>query len=227
MDHAILSAPSLETRCSPNSLVGARTPREWIPFLSPVVRRQVPIHRGALIGWSVLQGGFVFALVTAIFVTGHRQGMRETEVRALAFFSLVMTIIGLIFVNRSFSASLITAVRRPNPALVWVLISVTAMLGLTLHWRFASGLFRFGPRPYVTGDGIFPKPVIASAQQAAIGYKLAVDCDESSRRRMMVRHMSGWRGASCDQLYPASCSASAARPIASTPCGSGTRSTPA
>ena len=56
-----------------------------------------------------------------------------------------MTIVGLIFVNRSFSASVITALRRPNPALVWVLVSVTAMLGLTLLWPFASGLFRFGP----------------------------------------------------------------------------------
>jgi P-type Ca2+ transporter type 2C len=71
--------------------------------------------------------------------------MPDTEVRALSFFSLVMTIVGLIFVNRSFSASLITALQRPNPALVWVLISVTTMLGLTLLWPFASGLFRFGP----------------------------------------------------------------------------------
>jgi P-type Ca2+ transporter type 2C len=56
-----------------------------------------------------------------------------------------MTIAGLIFVNRSFSASLITALRRPNSALVWVLASVTTMLGLTLLWPFASDLFRFGP----------------------------------------------------------------------------------
>jgi Ca2+-transporting ATPase len=71
--------------------------------------------------------------------------MPEEEVRALAFFSLVLTIISLIFVNRSFSASLITALRRPNPALALVLLAVTAMLGLTLLWPFASGLFHFGP----------------------------------------------------------------------------------
>ena len=65
--------------------------------------------------------------------------------RALAFFSLVMTIIGLIFVNRSFSASLLTALRRPNPALASVLLAVAAMLGLSLLWPLASDLFRFGP----------------------------------------------------------------------------------
>jgi P-type Ca2+ transporter type 2C len=104
-----------------------------------------PLFSPHLIGWSVLQGGFAFALVAAIFVIGYQHGMPETEVRALAFFSLVMTIVGLILVNRSFSASLITALRRPNPALVWVLVSVTTMLGLTLLWPSARGLFRFGP----------------------------------------------------------------------------------
>ena len=108
-----------------------------------VMRRQPrspdePLFSRHLIAWSVLQGAFAFALVAAIFVIGYRQGMPETEVRALAFFSLVMTIVGLIFVNRSFSASLITALRRPNPALVWVLVSVTTMLGLTLLWPFAQ-----------------------------------------------------------------------------------------
>ena len=51
----------------------------------------------------------------------------------------------LIFVNRSFSASLVTALRRPNRALVLVLGSVVTILGLTLLWPFASNLFRFGP----------------------------------------------------------------------------------
>ena len=104
-----------------------------------------PLFSGALIGWSLVQGAFAFVLVAAIFIVASRRGMPEAEVRALTFFSLVLTIVGLIFVNRSFSASLVTALRRPNPALAWVLIAVTTMLSLTLLWPFASGLFRFGP----------------------------------------------------------------------------------
>ena len=103
------------------------------------------LFSGPLIGWSLLQGLLAFALVAAIFIVASRRGMPEAEVRALVFFSLVLTIVSLIFVNRSFSASLTAALRRPNPALVWVLVAVTAMLGLTLAWPFASGLFRFGP----------------------------------------------------------------------------------
>ena len=104
-----------------------------------------PLFPGHLIGWSLLQGGLAFALVAVIFLVVLGRGMPEAEVRALTFFSLVLTIVSLIFVNRSFSTSLITALHRRNPALAWVLVVVTTMLGLTLLWPFASDLFRFGP----------------------------------------------------------------------------------
>ena len=71
--------------------------------------------------------------------------MPEDEVRALAFFSLVTAIVALVFANRSFSASIPTALRRPNQALKLVLAVVIATLALTLVWPFASTLFRFGP----------------------------------------------------------------------------------
>jgi Ca2+-transporting ATPase len=104
-----------------------------------------PLFSGALIGWSLLQGALALALVATIFVVASSRGMPEREVRALTFFSLVVTIVSLIFVNRSFSASLGAALRRPNPALAWVLMAVATMLGLTLLWPLASSLFRFGP----------------------------------------------------------------------------------
>jgi Ca2+-transporting ATPase len=104
-----------------------------------------PLFSRHMIGWSLLQGVFAFGLVVTIVIVAVSRDMLEDEMRALAFFSLVLTIVALIFVNRSFGASIITALRRPNPALIWVLFSVTAMLSLTLLWPFASNLFRFGP----------------------------------------------------------------------------------
>jgi len=71
--------------------------------------------------------------------------MPETEVRALAFFSLVMTILALILVNRSFGASLWGALSRPNLSLVLVLVAVVAISAIVLLWPAASELFRFGP----------------------------------------------------------------------------------
>ena len=71
--------------------------------------------------------------------------MPVPEVRALAFFSLVVVIVSLILVNRSFSASLLTALRRPNWTLAGVLTAVAATLALTLLSPFANRLFAFGP----------------------------------------------------------------------------------
>lgn len=104
-----------------------------------------PLFSLTLIGWSLLQGLLAFTLLGAIFLIASAQGMPENEVRALTFFSLVMTIVGLILVNRSFSPSLFLALHRRNPTLVMVLSAVMAMLGLTLLWPAASGLLRFGP----------------------------------------------------------------------------------
>jgi Ca2+-transporting ATPase len=104
-----------------------------------------PLFSGTLIGWSLAQGAFAFALVAIIYIIALNRGMPEEEVRALAFFSLVLAIVSLIFVNRSFSASLITALRRPNAALGWVLLAVPMMLSVTLLFPPVSSLFRFGP----------------------------------------------------------------------------------
>ncbi len=104
-----------------------------------------PLFSRPLVLWSLVQGAFALALVGAIFVVAYQRGMPENEVRALTFFSLVLAIVSLIFVNRSFGSSLVTAIRRPNSVLVWVLVAVAAILALTLVWPFASDLFRFGP----------------------------------------------------------------------------------
>ena len=65
-----------------------------------------PLFSWPLIGWSVFQGGLAFGFVGAIFVVALHRGMPEDEVRALTFFSLVLSIVSLILVNRSFSTSL-------------------------------------------------------------------------------------------------------------------------
>ncbi|MHB8884270.1 MAG: cation-translocating P-type ATPase [Methylovirgula sp.] len=104
-----------------------------------------PLFSAKMIAWSLLQGAFAFTLVAIVFVVALSRGMPENQVRALAFFSLVTAIVGLIFVNRSFSASLGKAIGRPNPALGVIMVAVTLMLGLTLLWPFARSLFNFGP----------------------------------------------------------------------------------
>ena len=56
-----------------------------------------PLFSGPLIAWGLLQGALALVLVASVFMVALRSGMHESEVRALAFFVLVLTFIGLIF----------------------------------------------------------------------------------------------------------------------------------
>ena len=104
-----------------------------------------PMAPGSFVAWSLFQGLFAFAIVAGVLFVGLWRGMPIDEVRALTFFALVLSIVGLILVNRSFSASVWTALRRPNPTLIWILLTVAGILALALKWPFAAELFRFGP----------------------------------------------------------------------------------
>lgn len=106
---------------------------------------ETPLFSRSLIAWSLVQGVLAFAVVAAVFILALRWEMSENEIRALTFFSLVLTIVGLIFVNRTFSRSLLLALFRPNRSLGIAVGMVVAALAVTLIWPLASELFRFGP----------------------------------------------------------------------------------
>ena len=106
---------------------------------------QEPLFSTSLIGWGLLQGLLAFAVVAFIFLAALDRGLPAEEVRALCFFALVSSIVALIFVNRSFSASLLQAIVRPSAALIVVMVAVPALLATTMLWPAARDLFRFGP----------------------------------------------------------------------------------
>jgi Ca2+-transporting ATPase len=112
-----------------------------------VMRRppRPPAEPASFVGWSLFQGLFAFAIVAGVLCVGLRRGMPIDEVRALTFFALILAIVGLILINRSFSASVWTAIRRPNPTLLWILLIIAAILALTLQLPLAAHLFGFGP----------------------------------------------------------------------------------
>ncbi|AMA61243.1 ATPase [Bradyrhizobium sp. CCGE-LA001] len=104
-----------------------------------------PLLPKSLLVWSALQGALALALTGGVMVMANAYGMPANEVRALTFFSLVLVIVSLIFVNRSFSTSLVEAFTRPNRTLVIIVLFVTSVLSLSLAWPAAADLFRFGP----------------------------------------------------------------------------------
>ncbi|MGY3036834.1 Ca2+-transporting ATPase [Bradyrhizobium sp. USDA 4354] len=111
----------------------------------PPRRADAELFSWALIGWSVLQGVMAFALIALIFILALRSGIPPDEARTLAFIALVVCVVALVLVNRSFSASFLSAFFRPNPALLWIFLSIALVLATALFWPPASGLFRFGP----------------------------------------------------------------------------------
>jgi Ca2+-transporting ATPase len=97
----------------------------------------------ALVGWSVLQGLLVLALTATLYMLALRWGMAAGEARALTFVTLVLAVVSLILVNRSFSSSLGGALRRSNPTLRWILAAIAAMLAIGLAVTPVRNLFGF------------------------------------------------------------------------------------
>jgi Ca2+-transporting ATPase len=94
---------------------------------------------------SVIQGALAFGFVAATYLIAIKRGMPENEVRALAFVTLILANFALVFAHRTYSNSLLGALRPHNRALAAVLGFSVAMLALIMFWPAASALFRFGP----------------------------------------------------------------------------------
>lgn len=84
----------------------------------------------ALVGWSIAQGLAAFASVAAVLLWLLGAGTPDAELRGTVFFALVGAILSLVLVNRSFSASLVTALRRPNIAFAAIAALAAAVLAL-------------------------------------------------------------------------------------------------
>jgi Ca2+-transporting ATPase len=65
----------------------------------------------------------------------------------VAFATLVVANLGLVFVNLSWSQPLLAALRAPNPALWWVTAGTLALLGAILYVPLLRSLFGFSLLP--------------------------------------------------------------------------------
>ncbi|HNG60446.1 MAG TPA: cation-translocating P-type ATPase, partial [Cellvibrionaceae bacterium] len=105
---------------------------------------QTPLLIGQRISWALLQGFVALALLGGLLAAGVYRQMPENDLRAWVFSTLVLFNMGLILINRSFQASLVTAFVRPNRSL-WILFSaVGATLAIAVAWPPAQRLFNFG-----------------------------------------------------------------------------------
>ena len=100
--------------------------------------------------WAVLQGLVVLLVLGGGLSVAASRGVPENELRAQLFAALVLTNLGLILINRTFSSTLAGAVAGANRPLAVLVTAVTGGLAVALCWPPAQALFRFGP-PRWTG----------------------------------------------------------------------------
>ena len=104
-----------------------------------------PLFPRSWIAWSLAQGVAALILVGAVYLGALWRHMPEPEVRAITFFALVTSIVGLIFVNRSFRAGPRALIGGPNRALGYVLAAVVGVLTVSMLWPVGRQLLQFGP----------------------------------------------------------------------------------
>ena len=104
-----------------------------------------PLFSRRAIGFSVLQGLVVLAIVLAVFGLSYHRGGGETEARALCYTTLILANLGLILSNRSRLQSFWTSLQTPNGAMWWVLGGASVFLSLVLSVPALRAVFRFAP----------------------------------------------------------------------------------
>jgi P-type Ca2+ transporter type 2C len=130
-----------------------------------------------LVIWSLLQGTLALLTISAVFLAASWRGMPSAEVRSLAFVSLVLVNVALIFANRTFSASLVGAFRRPNPTLWWGLTLTGCALTAMLSWSGLRSFLDLGP---LHADDL------ALSASVALGLLIALEAGKAAWGRRLV-----------------------------------------
>jgi Ca2+-transporting ATPase len=97
---------------------------------------------------SILQGASILLIIGAVYFTAISLGKSDGEVRALTFTTLVISNLGLILTNRSWTRSLFSMLKEKNGALVTVTASVAVMLAAVLFIPKVIDLFHFSALHY-------------------------------------------------------------------------------
>src|SRR6185295_15836605 len=72
-------------------------------------------------------------------------GRSDEEVRALGFATIVFGNLALILASRSSDGTILDTLRRPNPALWWVIGGALVALAGAIYVPAAAEIFRFAP----------------------------------------------------------------------------------
>lgn len=126
------------------SLVFEAEPEESDVMSRPPRSPDASIFARIILVKGALQGLALLATVLATFWLALQANIGNEPARALAFTSMVVGNIGLIFINRSLSQRVVGALALPNPSVWWVTASAVLILCAGLFIPALNGLFYFG-----------------------------------------------------------------------------------
>jgi Ca2+-transporting ATPase len=104
-----------------------------------------PLFGARDIIFSLLQGGAVLLTVLMVFGIAFQRGAGEADARALTFATLIVGVVSLIFVNRSWSRGVLGALKSRNNAFWWVVGGAFGFLAAVLYVPALSRAFKFAP----------------------------------------------------------------------------------
>jgi Ca2+-transporting ATPase len=125
------------------SIVFEAEPEEADSMERPPHRAAAPLFDLRAMMLPLLQGVTVFLAVAAVYAFSLQRGQGADEARALTFTTLVIGNLWLILANRSWSSTLATSLRTPNPALWWVIGGALGFLAFVLYAPGLRDVFGF------------------------------------------------------------------------------------
>jgi len=125
------------------SIVFEAEPEEADVMRRPPRNSKKSLFGRRLLGLGLLQGASVLLIVMAVYLSALFGWRDALDATALSFTTLVVANLGLIFANRSWSRTIWSTLRTPNPALWFVLGGTLVFLGLVLYVPFLRDLFHF------------------------------------------------------------------------------------
>jgi Ca2+-transporting ATPase len=125
------------------SVVFEAEPEEQSVMQRPPRNPHEPLFAWKMLGVSLLQGAAILALLAIIFPISLYQGEGEARARVLAFTTLMVANLALIFVNRSWTQTALKTLGQPNGALWWVVGGALVFMPVILYLPLLQELFRF------------------------------------------------------------------------------------
>jgi Ca2+-transporting ATPase len=140
------------------------------------------LFNGWSIATSVLYGASLLVAVALLYAIVLAVETPEPEARAMAFAAIVLGNIGLILSNRSRQATLFETLRRPNPALWWIVGGALLGLAIALYVEPMTEIFQFAQLSW--------SQLLASLAAATVGLTAVELCKWFGRNATRSRKSS-------------------------------------